>query len=186
MFDPQPMPVRLIDAHLSERHFALRALGATAVALCAPVVEADRYSEGFAAGAAEARAAAASEIAAMRTLLATAQVFQPEASDAWQSAIARTVERLVAEIVGTAQIDAGWLADKIAEALAAIETDEGERTLWLHPDDLALLDDCDFGVTICADPAAARGAIRISHATGSIEHGTTPALDALRAQLAGS
>jgi flagellar assembly protein FliH len=146
-------------------------------------VEPDAYSAGFAAGQRAAADVFATEHAAMAGLLAAANALQPEPSEELAAMIALTVERLVRECVGHAPVDRDWLASRARLAASLVSEADQARTLWLHPDDLALVEGIDLAVVPAADPALERGALRIDCAAGWIEDGRSIHLDALCAEL---
>jgi flagellar assembly protein FliH len=57
------------------------------------------------------------------------------------------------------------------------------RTLWVHPEDAALLADCPLTLAVESDPAMMRGTVRLETSTGWIEHGRAVYLDELRTAL---
>lgn len=146
-------------------------------------VAADPYAEGLADGrrAAECNFAEARNRFAL--LLASANALQPEPSEELAAMIATTVERLVTEIVGAFTIDSAWLNARIARAITCLDEADAARTLWLHPDDAALLEGIVLPLEIASDPQMERGALRIACSHGWIEDSRSLHLDALRALL---
>lgn len=144
---------------------------------------ADAFSEGFAAGHRTATEALSEECAQLRALLTKAEALQPEASDAVAALIAETVLRLVTDIVGNAPVDQALLETRIAQAMAVITECDAARALILNPDDASLLNNSDIPLPICSDATMARGDLRIECASGSIEHGVSHHLAALRLAL---
>jgi flagellar assembly protein FliH len=145
--------------------------------------ETDGYANGFAAGQQAAAAVFAIEHAAMARLLSAATALQPEPSEELAAMIALTVERFVTEITGAAPVDRDWLVARARAAADMVVDADGARTLWLHPDDVALVEGIDLAVVPMADPALERGALRIDCSAGWIEDGRSIHLDALRAEL---
>lgn len=143
----------------------------------------DLFARGFEEGCRAAEAEFAVERAALQKLLATADAFQPEPSEELAAMIATTVERLTSELVGTVPVDRDWLAARVDRALTCIADADAARTLWLHPDDIALLDGADLPLEMHADPALERGALRIDCSMGWVEDSRSIHLDALRAAL---
>lgn len=143
----------------------------------------DAFALGYAEGERAARATFDVERDAMAALLAAAQALQPEPSEELAAMIATTVERLVTEIVGQVEIDRSWMLSRIERAVGHIGEADAARTLWLHPNDMALLDGLDFPIELRADPELERGALRIDCSSGWIEDSRSQHLDALRATL---
>lgn len=145
----------------------------------------DPFARGLIEGQQTAEAAFAIERQHLLALIAGAEALQDEPSEELAQLIAETVERLVRQIVDTAPIDAAWLQVQ-AEAAAALVADcDKLRTMWVHPDDAALLADCALSVPVDADASMARGTLRIETSAGWIEHGRAVYLDELRAALGG-
>jgi len=143
----------------------------------------DAYSQGFAAGQTAAADVFATEHAAMAKLLAAANALQPEPSEELAAMIALTVERLVTEITGAAPVDRTWLIARVEAAVALIDDADCGRTLWLHPDDLALLENVRLAAQPRADQSLERGSLRIDCSAGWVEDGRSIHLEALRAEL---
>ncbi|MEP6784287.1 MAG: flagellar biosynthetic protein [Sphingomonadales bacterium] len=143
----------------------------------------DVFAQGYAEGERAVRASFNVEREALATLLAAADALQPESSEELAAMIAMTVERLVAEIVGQVDIDRTWMLSRIERAVGHIGEADAARTLWLHPDDLALLDGIDFPIELRPDPDLERGALRIDCSSGWIEDSRSLHLEALRATL---
>lgn len=143
----------------------------------------DPFARGLAEGQRIAEAAFVAERHQLLALLAGAEALQDEPSEELAQLIAETVERLVRQIVATAPIDADWLKAQAETAAAMVADADKARTLWVHPDDAALLADCPLTLGIESDPAMVRGTIRLETSTGWIEHGRAVYLDELRAAL---
>ena len=143
----------------------------------------DPYARGLADGQQMAAAAFAIERRQLQELIAAAEVLQPEPSDELAVLIGETVETLVTQIVGNAPIDSKLLNARAKQAADLIAECDAARTIWLHPDDVALLDKDAFAMDVLADPKAERGSVRIDCSAGWIEHGTALYLDQLRVEL---
>src|SRR3546814_3323383 len=76
-----------------------------------------------------------------------------------------------------------WLMEQAETAATMVAECDKARTLWVHPDDAALLVDCPLALPVEADSAMARGTVRIETSAGWIEHGRSVYLDELRAAL---
>ena len=143
----------------------------------------DPFARGLAEGQRIAEAAFVAERHQLLALLAGAEALQDEPSEELAQLIADTVERLVRQIVASAPIDAEWLQAQAETAAAMVADADKARTLWVHPEDAALLADCPLTLAIESDAAMMRGTVRIETSTGWIEHGRAVYLDELRAAL---
>lgn len=143
----------------------------------------DPFALGLAEGQRLAEAAFVAERHQLLALLAGAEALQDEPSEELAQLIAETVERLVRQIVDTAPIDAEWLQAQAETAAAMVADADKARTLWVHPDDAALLTDAPLAMAIESDAAMVRGTVRLETSTGWIEHGRAVYLDELRTAL---
>ncbi|MFC3783475.1 flagellar assembly protein FliH [Sphingopyxis italica] len=143
----------------------------------------DPFALGLAEGQRLAEAAFVAERHQLLALLAGAEALQDEPSEELAQLIAETVERLVRQIVAAAPIDAEWLKAQAETAAAMVADADKARTLWVHPDDAALLADSPLTLAIESDPAMMRGTVRLETSTGWIEHGRAVYLEELRAAL---
>lgn len=153
-----------------------------------PEVEAETREQACARAYAEGRASAAKDHAEeserLRALVAAATALQPEPSAELAVLIVRAVVGLAREAVGAAPVDAEWLRARAREAAAVISQCDAAQTIWVHPDDVALLEGADLAMAVHPDPTAARGSIRIACSSGWIEHGRPLYLEQLDAILA--
>ncbi|WP_332817020.1 FliH/SctL family protein [Sphingopyxis sp.] len=143
----------------------------------------DPFARGLAEGQRVAEAAFVAERHQLLALLAGAEALQDEPSEELAQLIAETVERLVRQIVAAAPIDAEWLRTQAQTAADMVADADKARSLWVHPEDAALLIDCPLTIALESDPAMMRGTVRIETSTGWIEHGRAVYLDELRAAL---
>ena len=143
----------------------------------------DPFALGLAEGQRLAEAAFVAERHQLLALLAGAEALQDEPSEELAQLIATTVERLVRQIVAAAPIDAEWLQAQAETAAAMVADAYKARTLWVHPDDAALLAASPLTLAIESDPAMMRGTVRLETSTGWIEHGRAVYLEELRAAL---
>lgn len=180
-------PVALAEAMARTGGFRPLSFAATAHAAeapsDAPVDRDDPFARGLAEGQRLAEAGYADERHRLLALLAGAEALQDEPSEELAQLIAETVERLVRQIVETAPIDAEWLQAQAETAAAMVAEADKARTLWVHPDDAALLVDCPLVLPVAADASMVRGTVRIETSAGWIEHGRAVYLDELRAAL---
>ena len=147
------------------------------------IVADDPYALGLAEGQRLAESSYAAERHQLLALLAGAEALQDEPSEELAQLIAETVERLVRQIVETAPIDAAWLQAQAETAAALVAEADKARTLWVNPEDAALLADCPLTLAIESDAAMMRGTVRLETSTGWIEHGRAVYLEELRAAL---
>lgn len=145
--------------------------------------EDDPYARGLADGQQFVAAAFDLERLKLQDLIASSQALQPEPSDELAALIGEAVEALVIQIVGSAVIDRDLLTARAKQAAGIVAECDAARTMWVHPDDVALLDESAFAIPLMADPEAERGSIRIDCSAGWIEHGTALYLDQLRIEL---
>lgn len=178
MFDATVQAIRITEARPRSSHFQPFA-GTTRSAAVRVGTNGSAWDEGYLAAKAEADA----DHRALLTMIAAAEAFQPEPSEELAALIAETVLRLVTEIVGAVEIDHETLLKRAKRAAALISDTDAARTMWVHPDDVEVLQDSGLSLSIMADPAADRGSIRIDCSPGWIEHGTSLYLDALRSGL---
>ena len=182
-------PVSLVDA--MARGGGFRPLSFAAASPAAPeepenleeIDLDDPFALGLAEGQRLAEAAFVAERHQLLALLAGAEALQDEPSEELAQLIATTVERLVRQIVAAAPIDAEWLKAQAETAAAMVADADKARTLWVHPDDAALLADSPLTLAIESDPAMMRGTVRLETSTGWIEHGRAVYLEELRAAL---
>lgn len=182
-------PVTLADAMARNSVFRPTSFGSSAYA--APVAQDalddldvdDPFARGLAEGQRIAEAAFVAERHQLLALLANAEALQDEPSEELAQLIAETVERLVRQIVAAAPIDADWLQAQAETAAAMVADADKARSLWVHPDDAALLADCPLTLALESDPAMMRGTIRLETSSGWIEHGRAVYLDELRTAL---
>lgn len=143
----------------------------------------DRYALGFEEGRQAAEEAFETERAAMLRLVESAGALQPESSDELAMLIGETVYRLVTDIVGKVEIDHECLSRRASAAAALVAECDNARTLYVNPDDLALLEGMRSNLTVEGDPSLPRGDVRIDCSAGWIEHGTSLYLEGLRSEL---
>ena len=178
MFEPVVHAVRVVDAKPAS--FDFRPFANPQSPDAAPVECPDQsWGEGYQA----AKAEVAADRAALLALIASAEALRPESSEEIAALIAETVFRLVSEIVGEVEVERNALIRRAMSSAALISDADAARTMWVHPDDMASLSECNLTLNIMADPAAVRGSIRIDCSAGWIEHGTPLYLDALRSGL---
>lgn len=134
------------------------------------------WAEGFAAGAAEARAAAeeqAHQDAAAREALAVALArLDAESMETLRRRLHAIVVALCEEALQPLALDQAALAARVERAASLLARADDERTIRLHPDDIACLSPTmrsDWHIV--PDPALERGSVRVETATGGVEDG---------------
>jgi flagellar assembly protein FliH len=186
--------IRVVDAHLVDGHFRpmvglsspTESVLSDAVSVDLPTAkepEPDLIALAFENGVSAAQSAFDNERMALQRLISSAEALQNEPSEELAALIAETVEMLVSQIVGDAEIDCGWLAQKARAAAAIVNDCDAARVMCLHPDDIALLEGVKLPLTLQADASAPRGSIRIDCSASWIEAGNALYLDALRTEL---
>lgn len=143
----------------------------------------DPFGEGYRQGVAKAELAHSEERRRMSALLAACETLRPEPSEELALLIAETVDVLVRQTVGEVEIDGALLLERCRRAAAVIAVADGDRTLRLHPEDLALFEPAALPITAIGDPDIARGSLRIEDSAGWVEDGVSIHLEALREQL---
>lgn len=147
------------------------------------VIQAEAFAAGFEQGRRSLEAEIDRERAELARLAEGLSALAPDPPEPLAALLAETVERLVRDIVGTASIDGALLCRRAAQAAALIGEETEPARLFLHPDDLPLLEGAQLPVPLSADPALARGSVRLERASGWIEDGPEVRLDRLRAAL---
>lgn len=134
------------------------------------------WADGFAAGAGEARAEAErldrTEAEAREALSLAFARLDMELAETLRQRLRDTVAALCEAALAPLALDQAALASRIERALALFQRAEDERTIRLHPDDMALISDrmaSDW--RIVPDPALERGAIRVETDSGGVEDG---------------
>lgn len=162
---------------------AVRSAEAPVDALAEPEPADDPFARGLTEGQRLAEAAYTAERHQLLALIAGTEALQDEPSEELAQLIAETVERLVRQIVADAPIDPAWLKEQAETAAALVAEADKARTLWVHPEDAALLVDADLRLPVEADAAMVRGTVRIESSAGWIEHGRAVYLNELSAAL---
>jgi flagellar assembly protein FliH len=183
MSDALIQQIRVTDARPQDGGFRPMISAAPTLDANSETPETDLYALGFEEGQQMATQAFEIERAALMELIASANALQSEPSEELAVLIGEAVEQLVSKIIGNAPIDREWLNIHAKRAADMVAECDAARTMWVHPDDLPLIDSNLISLTLMADPDAERGSIRIDCSTGWIEHGTALYLDELRTKL---
>lgn len=137
---------------------------------------AQAYADGFAAGGeavrAEAEAAGLAAAAARERLALNVTRLDRELEEALRQRLRDTVAALCEAAIAPLALDEAALLRRIERAVAMLARADDERTIRLHPDDLAMVADGLGGRWhVEPDPALERGAIRIESEGGGVEDG---------------
>lgn len=142
----------------------------------APDPLASAYADGYAAGVAEANAAAEAremiDEAARRHFGFSFAKLDADLAEQLRDKMHQTVTALCESVLHPLALDAGALARRVETAAAMFMRADDERVIRLHPEDLALVagklpPDWQF----VPDAALERGALRVESASGGIEDG---------------
>lgn len=144
----------------------------------------DPYARGLADGQEMAEAAFSIERKQLQALIGSANALRPEDNAEIGFLLDNIIRKVVTKIVGDLPVDAAFLKQQIDAATEVLTEADQNRTLRLHPGDLALLADADLPFACAPDRQLARGALRIECSDGWIEHGPAFALDRLSQALA--
>lgn len=141
---------------------------------------ADAYHQGFADGQKAVLDTAELDAIAASQLALAIENLKPQLSDTICISLMRAMKALLERSTGFHQPDEDMLR-KHCDTLARLVTkDMNAASLHLHPDDLAMLGDAEFGLPLNGDDSLRRGTLRLAHGDGWIEHGTQPLLDELQ------
>lgn len=134
------------------------------------------YSEGLAAGYAQARAEAETEAmvdeAARLHFAFSFSKLDADLAEALRDKMHATVTALCESVLHPLVLDSGALARRVETAVAMFVRADDDRVIRLHPDDLTLVAarlPADW--TFVPDAALDRGALRVETASGGIEDG---------------
>jgi flagellar assembly protein FliH len=133
----------------------------------------DPIAEAFARGEEAGRQAAMAEQEALReqklSLRQTFRALDQAAMDVLTSDLAETVIALCSQSLADYIPAPDALRSRCLEAAKRLGSGAGETTLYLHPDDLLILDKEGLGDwTIVGDPTAERGGMRLETSDGSV------------------
>jgi len=143
----------------------------------------DPYIAGLADGQQMAEAAFSVERKQYCDLIAAAEALRFEDNAEIAFLLDAIIRDVVTRICGTIEIDAVYLQSQIDAATAVLTEADANRTLYMNPEDLALLSDADLPMACVADPDLTRATLRIACSDGWIEHGPAFALDSLKRSL---
>ena len=137
---------------------------------------AQAWADGFAAGEAEAHAAAdarrAAEDAARGRLELSFARLDADLTERLRDRLHATVQALCEATLAPLALDPALLAHRAERAAAMLARAEDDRVLRLHPDDLALIaGQLPAGTPASPDPQLERGTLRIETSQGGVEDG---------------
>ena len=134
------------------------------------------FAEGYAAGAAEAQARAAQQMAAdaeaREGLALSLAKLDAMLAEELRQRLRDTVAALCEAAIAPLALDEDALMRRIERAVSLLARADDERVIRLHPDDMALLSPrfaADWQVV--PDASLDRGALRVETATGGVEDG---------------
>ncbi len=179
MSDTIAVSIPVSHAHLPQRRFEPRPFAAHRAPIADEAILTredsqtleQAFATGFAQGCDHAATAFAAERGQLLALVASAAAMQPESSDELAVLIVNAVTGLARSAIGQAAVESDWLVARAREAAAIIAECDAARTLWVHPDDAALLADAKLTIEVHTDADAAPGSIRVACSSGWIEHG---------------
>ena len=144
---------------------------------------ADAFTQGFDEGVRTTRAEIEADRAAHLRLALSLEQLQPQSSGALSALLSTAVLRLVRQIAGEVEVDVDLLAKRCLAIAECIEEEVGQPSLYLHPDDIALMQAKGLPVRLLADPEMLRGSVRLETADGWVEDGPEIRLSRLQGLL---
>lgn len=174
------------SAWASEPAAPAPASAATAAGPATPdleTVQAEAYALGFNEGHQAALAAMEGEnVAAARLADALANVRAEPPADLARI-LSETVSRLVRQVVGEVEIDAGLMGERCMAVAAMVSEEGAPARLRLNPNDAARVEGVRPDLVIVPDPALAEGSVVAETASGWIEDGPAIRMEKLRGLL---
>lgn len=144
---------------------------------------ANAFAQGFDEGVKTARAELEADRAAHLRLALALEQLQPQSSGTLSALLSTAVLRLVRQIAGEVEVDADLLARRCLAVAECIEDEVGQPSLYLHPDDIALMEQKGLPVRLLADPEMLRGSVRLETSDGWVEDGPEIRLSRLQSLL---
>lgn len=146
-------------------------------------LQAEAYAAGLAEGQRMLEAALAAERAAVGRLCDGLAGLQPEPPQQLGQVLAVTVQRLVAQIVGTTPVDEAVLRERCLAAAALVTDEASPARLHVAPEDITRLAGTPLPVELVPDPSLRQGALRLETGAGWVEDGPELRLARLRQAL---
>jgi flagellar assembly protein FliH len=143
----------------------------------------EAFLQGFREGERIAREAAEDNNQARLALAESIQHIALAGEGALAAMLSQAVVRLVGQIMGEVTVDEALLKARCAAVAACMDGEESRAVLEVNPQDMAVLEEEAFGVALAANPALARGSVRLATSDGWIEDGPDVRLARLKALL---
>ncbi|HKX22090.1 MAG TPA: flagellar biosynthesis protein [Rhizorhapis sp.] len=144
---------------------------------------ADAFAQGFEEGVKAARAELEADRAAHLRLALALEQLQPQSSGALSALLSTAVLRLVRQIAGEVEVDAGLLEKRCLAIAECIEEEVGQPALYLHPGDVELMASRNLPVRLLPDEEMLRGSVRLETSDGWVEDGPEIRLSRLQGLL---
>lgn len=144
---------------------------------------AEAFAQGFDEGVRVAQAEIEADRAAHLRLALALEQLQPESSGALSALLSTAVLRLVRQIAGEVEVDADLLEKRCLAIAECIEDEVGQPTLYLHPDDVALMETRNLPVRLMPNDEMLRGSVRLETSDGWVEDGPEIRLSRLQGLL---
>lgn len=144
---------------------------------------AEAFAQGFEEGARTARVEFEADRAAHLRLALALEQLQPQSSGALSALLSTAVLRLVRQIAGEVEVDVDLLAKRCLAVAECLEEEVGQPSLYLHPDDIALMEQKGLPVRLLPDAEMLRGSVRLETADGWVEDGPEIRLSRLQGLL---
>lgn len=144
---------------------------------------AEAFAQGFDEGMRVASEGMVSDEEAKARLAEALEQIAPAAQGALPALLSAAVLRLVEQIVGQVPVDRDLLMKRVNAVAAFVDAEQERRSLYMHPEDIALLSAHEFGFALTPDPAMTRGSVRLDTGEGWIEDGPDVQLSRLKAML---
>lgn len=144
---------------------------------------ADAFAQGFDEGVRTARGEIDADRAAHLRLALALEQLQPQSSGALSALLSTAVLRLVRQIAGEVEVDVELLARRCQAVAECVEEEVGQPALYLHPDDIELMEQKGLPVRLLADAEMLRGSVRLETADGWVEDGPEIRLSRLQSLL---
>jgi flagellar assembly protein FliH len=144
---------------------------------------ADGFAQGFDEGVRVASESLGADAEMRERLIRGLEQLAPASDGLLSSMLSAAVMRLVTQIVGNVPVDAELLRQRCEAVAAFVDESQSRNTLYMHPDDVPLIEGCTLGVPLMTDASMTRGSIRLDTADGWIEDGPDVQLSRLRGML---
>lgn len=143
----------------------------------------EAFLQGFREGERIAREAMEADNAARDQLVHALGHIAQAGEGTLATMLSQAVVRLVGQIMGEVALDEALLKERCAAVAACIDSDDSKAVLEVNPEDLPLIEMEQAGVALTANPALARGTVRLATHEGWVEDGPDIRLARLKALL---